>query len=49
MWAAEIGRIMVLSQSGQKSLPDHIPMEKSKAWWYIPVISEMSGSLKYED
>jgi cytochrome c-type biogenesis protein CcmH/NrfF len=45
-WEAEIGRIMVPGQLGQKSLEDPISTEKSWAWWCTPVILVTVGSIK---
>jgi hypothetical protein len=45
-WEAEIGRIMVPGQLGQKSFRDTILTEKSWVCWCMPVIPTIMGSIK---
>jgi hypothetical protein len=46
---AEMGRIMVPGQVGQRNFRDPISIEKSWVWWCAPVIIEMIVSIKKED
>jgi hypothetical protein len=51
-WAkqeAEILRIMVLDQPGQRSLQDLISREESWVLWHLPVIPVTTGCIKQED
>jgi hypothetical protein len=41
-----LSSIVVQGQPRQKNLGDPIPMEKSWAWWYIPIISVTVGNLE---
>jgi hypothetical protein len=43
-WKAEIGRIIVPGQTGQRSLQDPISMEKNWVSCHSPVIPVMAGS-----
>jgi hypothetical protein len=47
IWEAEIRRITVPGQQGQKIRP--YLSEKGREWWCMPVIPLKAGSLKYED
>jgi hypothetical protein len=42
----EIRRITVIGQLGQESSQDPISMEKSWAWWCVPVVPETAKSIK---
>jgi hypothetical protein len=48
-WEAEIRKIAVRDQPGQKSSWDSIPTEKSWMWWCTPVIPATVGSIKQTD
>jgi hypothetical protein len=39
----------VPEQSEQNSLQDSIKKEKKGAWWCVPVIPAMAGSIKQKD